>query len=169
MQAVVKTAALVIVLAAAACGCFGQDTESAVMTPRASVSARRVKPPTYSAAGPERTPAQQIADVKKSAYMIARKGPPPEEVNRKKLEDNAGPNGGKLFLRSAPSGAYIFINGHPVGRTPMLLVVAPGKYRIEMRGSRQEFGSRTVGLIAKDTQTVLISLKQRYPSEVHVF
>ncbi len=169
MQAVLKAAGLAILLAAIPCGCFGQDTESAVMTPRTSIGVQPTAPPKYSAAGPERTPAQEMADVKKSAFMIAPKGPPPEEVNRKRLEDNAGPNGGKLLLRSTPSGADIFINGRLVGHTPMLLVVAPGTYKVSMRGPRQEFGSKTVGLIAKDTQTVFIPLQQRYPSQVRAF
>lgn len=169
VKAVAKTAGLGLILALSACACSGQETESAVMTPRASVTAQPVRPPTYTAARPHRGSEQKRAKLESSAFMVARKGPPPEEVNRKDLEENAGPNAGKLFLRSVPSGADIFINGRLVGQTPMLLVAAPGTYRIDMRGTRQEFGTKTVGLIAKDTQTVAISLNQRYPSQVHAF
>lgn len=169
MQAILKTAAVAIVIAAAACPCFGQETESAVMTPRASVAEQPARPPSYSTAAPVRSSSRNAEELKSSAFMVARKGPPPEEVNRKELEDNAGPEGGKLMLRSVPSGADIFINGRLVGQTPMLLVVAPGKYRIDMRGHRQESASKTVALLAKDTQTVVIPLDQRYPSQVHAF
>lgn len=171
MQAISKAAGIAIMLALTACACAAQETESAVLTPRASVTAQPATPLSYSAARPDRGQEQRqsMGKLQSSAFMVARKGPPPEEVNRKDLEENAGPNAGKLFLRSVPSGADIFINGRLVGQTPMLLVAAPGKYRIDMRGARQEFGTKTVGLIAKDTQTVAISLGQRYPSQIHVF
>ncbi|MGH9734939.1 MAG: PEGA domain-containing protein [Candidatus Acidiferrales bacterium] len=164
-----KGAGLGVMLALIACGCFGQETESAVMTPRASVAAQPAKPATYSAVRPEQVRAPNAAKLESSAFMVARKGPPTEEVNRKDLEENAGPNAGKLFLRSVPSGASIFINGRLVGQTPILLVAAPGKYRIDMRGPRQESGTKRVGLIAKDTQTVTIFLTQRYPSQIKAF
>jgi PEGA domain len=169
MREIFKAALLAILIAAWSSPSFSQETESAVITPSSGFGARVTKPPVYSATGPERTPAQQIADRNNSAYMIAPKGPPPQEVNRKDLEDNAGPNAGKLLLRSVPDGADIFINGRVVGQTPMLLIVAPGKYKIDMRGPREGFGSKTIGLIAKDTQTVVVDLKQRYPSQVRAF
>ncbi len=102
----------------------------------------------------------------KSAYMIARSGPSEEEINRKDLEDNAGPNAGKLLLRSVPTGADIFINDRLVGKTPQLMVVAPGKYKIAMRGSRQDEGQKLIGLMPKETQAVVITLKERYPSSI---
>jgi hypothetical protein len=154
-----------------ACGfaCFGQETEQSVMTPSASVGAHVTKPkPSYTAVAPERQ-RERTAEKKNSAFITARKGPPPEEVNRKELEENAGPNGGKLLLRSVPGGADIFINGRLVGQTPMLIVIAPGKYKIDMRGARQESGTKTIGLPPRDTQTVVIDLKQRYPSQVRAF
>ncbi|HTU34001.1 MAG TPA: PEGA domain-containing protein [Candidatus Acidoferrum sp.] len=169
MRRVISAAALAIAVLATVCACAGQETESAVMTPRASVAPQPVRPPSYLPAGPERNPARDTAELRSSEFMTARKGPPPDEVNRKELEDNAGPDGARLLLRSVPSGADIFINGRLVGQTPMLLVVAPGNYKIDMRGSRQEFGTKTVGLLAKDTQNVVISLNQRYPSQIHVF
>src|SRR5215472_7901638 len=45
-----------------------------------------------------------------SAHLPVRTGPPPDEVNRKQFEQNAGPRAGKLLFRSAPSGADIFLN-----------------------------------------------------------
>lgn len=101
-----------------------------------------------------------------SAHIVAPDGPPPEEVNRKALEENAGPDAGKLLLRSTPGGAQVFINGAYVGKAPMLLIVPPGKYTVEMRGARAETGSKIVGLLANQTQTVAMTLKQLYPSSV---
>lgn len=155
----------------AACAPVGltQETESAVMTPRAGMGAQMTTSRTYSAVDTRRTTEADATSGKNPAFLIARKGPPPDEVNRKKLEENAGPNGGKLLLRSIPSGADVFINGRLIGQTPMLMVVPPGKYKIDMRGARQESGTETVGLIPKGTQTVVIALKQRYPSQVQAF
>ena len=101
-----------------------------------------------------------------SAHIIAPDGPPPEEVNRKALEANAGPDAGKLLLRSMPGGAQVFINGAYVGKAPMLLIVPPGEYKVEMRGGRLETGSQIVGLLANQTQQVAMTLKQLYPSQV---
>jgi hypothetical protein len=101
-----------------------------------------------------------------SPHILERSGPPPDEVNRKEFEDNAGEKGGKLLLRSVPSGADIFINDLLVGRTPLLMVMAPGSYRIEMRGARDDTGHANVGVIPKQTRTVEIDLKQRYPSSI---
>ena len=124
----------------------------------------KIKPPKSGTAstGP-------VIDPKDPAFMFAPSGPPPDEANRSVLEENAGPNAGKLFLRSLPDHAMVFVNGKVVGRTPLLLVVAPGKYRIEMRGPRQASGSETVGLMREETQTVVLTLQQRYPSTVHAF
>jgi hypothetical protein len=101
-----------------------------------------------------------------SAHLVAPSGPPPEEVNRKALEENAGPDAGKLLLRSTPAGAQVFINGAYVGKAPMLLIVPPGKYKVEMRGGRLETGSQMVGLLANQTQQVAMTLRQLYPSSV---
>ena len=101
-----------------------------------------------------------------SPHLVARTGPPPDEVNRKDFEDNAGEKAGKLLLRSVPTGADIFVNDRLVGRTPLLMVVAPGKYKIDMRGPREGFGHSTVGVMPKETETVVINLSQRYPISV---
>ena len=101
-----------------------------------------------------------------SAHIVAPDGPPPEEVNRKALEENAGADAGKLLLRSTPAGAQVFINGAYVGKSPMLLIVPPGKYKVEMRGGRLETGSQTIGLLANQTQNVAMTLRQLYPSSV---
>ena len=101
-----------------------------------------------------------------SAHIVAPDGPPPEEVNRKRLEADAGPDAGKLLLRSKPAGAQVFINGDYVGKAPMLLIVPPGNYKVEMRGGRLETGTKSVGLLANQTQEVALTLRQLYPAEV---
>ena len=101
-----------------------------------------------------------------SPHLLERTGPPPSEINRKEFEDNAGENAAKLLLRSVPDGAEIFINDLLVGRTPLLMVISPGKYKIAMRGPREETGHATVGLLPKETQSVVINLTRRYPAKV---
>lgn len=101
-------------------------------------------------------------------YIMEPAGPPPDEKNRHDFEDNAGEEAGKLLFRSEPSGADIFINDLLVGRTPLLMIIAPGKYKIDMRGPRQESQHTTVGVMAKETQTIVLKLSQRYPASVTI-
>ena len=55
-------------------------------------------------------------------------------ANRKALEDQAGKNAAKLMLRSVPDKSSVRIDGKPVGKTPLLLIVQPGVYVVEMEG-----------------------------------
>lgn len=108
------------------------------------------------------------AQVTGSPNLIAKAGPPADEINRKALEDNAGKDAASILLRSQPSGAQIFINDAFVGRTPLLLSVAPGKYKVEMRGQRDDSAERTIGLLAHDTQIIVLTLGSRYPNRVSI-
>lgn len=168
-----KSIALIGLFLICASAASAQDiAESASMTANSSMAASSIKLPPFPAAQPLNAAGAATSpqsDGKDSAFMIAPSGPPPEEVNRKDLEENAGPNAGKLFLRSMPERAVIFINGKIVGQTPLLLVVAPGKYKIEMRGARQQLAEQTIGLMPKETQTVALTLKEKYPSTVRAF
>jgi hypothetical protein len=101
-----------------------------------------------------------------SPHLLARQGPPPDETNRKALEESAGRDPAKLLMRSTPAGAQIFVNGRLVGRAPLLLILAPGKYKVEMRGQRQDYGERTVGLLPNETQNVALTLSPLYPIRV---
>jgi hypothetical protein len=101
-----------------------------------------------------------------SSHLVAPSGPPVDEANRKALEEKAGPDAGKLMLHSVPSGAQIFINGLFIGRTPLLLVVPPGKYKLEMRGQRQDYGKRNIGLLPRETQDIIVTLGSLYPGRV---
>ena len=102
----------------------------------------------------------------KSPHIADPGGPSADELNRKALEPRAGSSGGELLLRSLPDRAQVFVNGAYVGRTPLLLIVAPGKYNIEMRGQRESTGKRTVELAAKETQEIGLTLTPRYPNHV---
>jgi hypothetical protein len=101
-----------------------------------------------------------------SPHLIAHDGPPAEETNRKALEEQAGSDAAKLLMRSSPSGAQIFINDSFVGHTPLLMMLAPGKYKIEMRGQRDDTAQRTLGLLPHDTQEVMLKLTGLYPAQI---
>ena len=91
-------------------------------------------------------------------------GPPLDETNRKALEQRAGKDAGKLLLQSVPSQAQIEIDGNLVGRTPLLLIIPPGKYKVEMRGTRDETGERLVELLPNQTQQIAVTLTVQYPA-----
>ena len=138
--------------AQAAAEAAGASSVSATMTSHA-------KPPAFAT-----TPATDKPE--KQAHLPLPSGPPPEVVNRRNLEQHAGPNAAKLLLRSDPTGSQVWINSAFVGSTPMLLVLAPGKYNLELRGPRQEFAARTVDLLPRETREVAPILTAHYPTKV---
>lgn len=89
-------------------------------------------------------------------------------ANRKALEQRAGKNAAKLMLSSSPTDAYVKINGKPVGRTPILLVVPPGQYSVAMDGKRMEHAEQKVDLLPKETRKYSLKLKQVYPTQVEI-
>jgi hypothetical protein len=89
-------------------------------------------------------------------------------LNRRNLEQRAGRNAGKLLLRSVPSGGQTWIDGVFVGRTPLLLILAPGKYRVEIHGPRQKFASSIVDLQPSEIRDVDMPLMVRYPTNIVV-
>ena len=101
-------------------------------------------------------------------HLAATSGPPPEVVNRQSLEQKAGSEAGKLMLRTVPTGAQIWINGVFVGNAPMLLIVPPGKYKIEARGQRSEHMQSSVDLLPHETRKLVLTLTARYPTRVSV-
>ena len=101
-----------------------------------------------------------------SPHLIASSGPPPEESNRKTLEAQAGKDAGKVLLRATPVQAQIWVDGKIVGKTPLLLVLAPGKYQVEMRGARGETGKRSLDLLPRETREFAVKLEQLYPGRV---
>ena len=88
--------------------------------------------------------------------------------NRRALEARAGKDAAKMMLRSQPDGAWVLINGKGVGKTPLLLILAPGVYRVEMHIAQRESSQKQVDLLPKETREVLLPLAARYPSRVEV-
>jgi hypothetical protein len=103
-----------------------------------------------------------------SAYLAAQETPSPGETNRRAFEKRAGKDAAKLNLQSVPSEALTYIDGMFVGRTPLLLIVPPGKYKVEMRGPREGFAERLVGLLPNETQDLALTLASRYPARISV-
>src|SRR5215469_1849294 len=101
-----------------------------------------------------------------SPHLIATNAPPPQETNVRDFQTHAGKDAGKVLLRATPVEAEIWVNGKIVGKTPMLLVLAPGKYQVEMRGARGETGTGYVDLLPHESREVLIKLEQLYPGRV---
>jgi hypothetical protein len=102
-----------------------------------------------------------------SPHLVVSPGPAPEETNRKALEDRAGKDAAKLLLRGTVQ-AQIWVDGKLVGKTPLLLVLSPGKYQIEMRGSRGQTGKRSVDLLPRETREMTVKLELLYPGRVTV-
>jgi hypothetical protein len=145
------------------------QTVAALITPMISLrmAAQSSRGPTFNlSAPPKQSAAASSTKQNASPHIVAPDGPPPDVVNRKEFEDNAGDKAGKMLLRSVPTGADVFVNNLLVGQTPLLIVIAPGAYKVEMRGGRDESGKANVGVVPKETSTVAIELKQRYPSSI---
>jgi hypothetical protein len=102
-----------------------------------------------------------------SAHLATRPAEDTQAANRKALESRAGKDAAKLMLRSEPDKAWVRIDGKAVGRTPLLLIVAPGVYKVEMEGTGME-SHRQVDLLPKEGREVLLSLQSRYPSHVQL-
>jgi hypothetical protein len=93
---------------------------------------------------------------------------PSGEANRKVLEQRAGRDAAKLLLQSDPSEALAYIDGRFVGRTPVELTVAPGRYKVEMNGEHEEVGERLVGVLPNEKQQVEITLASHYPASITI-
>jgi len=100
-------------------------------------------------------------------HLIASSGPPPQETNVREFQARAGKDAGKVLLRATPVEASIWVNGKIVGKTPMLLVLPPGKYQVEMRGARGQTGSSALDLLPHETREVVVKLHQLYPGRVN--
>jgi hypothetical protein len=118
------------------------------------------------AAKPAMMPKFPGATASGSQHLIASAGPPPQETNVREFQARAGKDAGKVLLRTTPAEAQIWVNGKIVGKTPLLLVLAPGKYEVEMRGARGETGKSTVDLLPRETRELLVKLHSLYPARV---
>jgi len=88
--------------------------------------------------------------------------------NRRALEAKAGKDAAKVMLRSQPDGAWVLIDGKGVGKTPLLLIMAPGVYKVEMQITQRESSQKQVDLLPKETREVRLTLPARYPSHVEL-
>jgi hypothetical protein len=101
-----------------------------------------------------------------SPHLQASAAPSPQIVNRRALEEHAGRDPSKLLIRSNPPASQIWIDDKFVGNAPMLLVLAPGKYRVSFRGARMENGQQTVDLLPRETRELALTLSTHYPTRV---
>jgi PEGA domain len=108
------------------------------------------------------------AEDKKSAHLAAPVGARPEVVNRQALEQRAGRDACKLLVRSQPSAAGVWIDGAFVGSAPLLLVLPPGKFKVELRGTKSQYASQAVALLPRETREVTVTLAVRYPTRATV-
>jgi len=140
----------------------GQTTaEAAGATSVSATAASGAKAPAFPLG---RTP----GDKDKSPHLLAPVVQRPEVANRQALEQNAGKHPGKLLLRSIPADAQVWVNGMFVGRAPLLLILAPGKYQVELRGQRMEHAAHAVDLLPDEIRTVSLTLSARYPTHAFV-
>jgi len=163
-----KVAMLAVCLGLTSSILRAQDiAEAAAASRNSSATVQAIKAPSLPAPNePAKTAAPADATKSTSPNLPTPSGPPPAESNRKALELDAGKHAGKLLLRATPGTAEVFVNDLTVGRTPILLLVPPGKYKVGMRGDHQEWGDETIGVLPDETQVVLIHLKPRYPSSI---
>jgi len=134
-------------------------TESAGATSVTSYVAASPKP----AAMPKGLPAN---NPQPSPHIVASSKTAEVESNRQALEAKAGPDAARLLVRSIPSQAQVWINEKPVGSTPLLLIVPGGKYKVELRGTRQERAQQELAILPKETQEIFVKLEVRYPTRV---
>jgi len=122
----------------------------------------------YMAASPKPTamPKGLPANKPQSPHIVASSKTAELESNRQALEAKAGPDGARLLVRSTPSQAQVWINEKPVGMTPLLLIVPAGKYRMELRGTRQEHAQQDLAILPKETQEIFVKLEVHYPTRV---
>lgn len=159
--------ALLLLSCVAASGSRGQ---AAVETARAPSNSAGMAPHVAQAlpSSVQGPPPQRPPTATNPANLPTRVGPPLAETNRKSLEAGAGKDAAKLLLRSVPSQAAIYIDGRIVGDTPLLLIIPPGKHKVEMRGQSEEFGERLIELLPNETQQLALTLTLRYPASISV-
>jgi hypothetical protein len=135
--------------AAEAAGATSMTTSAAAAVPKATVPPEARTKPAIS-----------------SPHITAAMNAVRPEANRAALEAKAGRDAAHLLLRSTPSQAQVWVDGSAVGTTPLLMILAPGKYRIELRGVKQEHAERECALLPRETQEVVMNLQKMYPNRI---
>lgn len=106
---------------------------------------------------------------KASALPATPEGEAAVAANRQALAAHAGKHAAKLMLRSIPNDAQVRIDGKAVGTTPVLLILAPGVYSVEMEGgARVDSGRQRVGLLPGEAREVVLTLAPRYPAQIRI-
>ena len=101
-----------------------------------------------------------------SSHLQTPSGPPPQIINRRAFEQHAGPDAGKLLIRSGtPSISYVWIDDKYVGPTPVSLALAPGKHHLFLRGPRNESADSVVDVPPRGTREVAPALTTPYRSK----
>ena len=101
-----------------------------------------------------------------SSHLQTPSGRPPQIINRRAFEQHAGPDAGKLLIRSGtPSISYVWIDDKYVGPTPVSLALAPGKHHLFLRGPRNESGDSMVDVPPRGTREVAPALTTPYRSK----
>ena len=136
--------------------------EHAVTTAKMGGAAAQVKP------NVQTTRRGSASETAPSLHLPIRQGEPIEVRTRRALEERAGEKAGQILIRSIPTEVHVWINGEPVGRTPLLLSLAPGSYVIEMRGDRLESGRSQIDVLPLEQREVVLRLRQRYPSGIRL-
>jgi len=127
-----------------------------------------IKPPNLTLSMPKPSAARPSAANKSGTYLIIATSPAADVVNRHALEQEAGKDAGKLLVRSLPTAARVWINGKFVGTTPLLLIVPPGKYHLELQGKRLDSSEQDIGLLPRETRKIAVPLRARYPTRVSI-
>jgi PEGA domain len=153
-----------VVVAGVLSGAFCGSTKAQAVAEAAGATS--VSATATGAAKPAMIPKLPGAAGSGSQHLIASGGPPPQETNVREFQAHAGKDAGKVLLRATPSEAQIWVNGKIVGKTPLLLVLAPGKYEVEMRGARGESGKSMVDLLPRETRELQVKLHSLYPARV---
>ena len=157
--ALVATIAIGVLGATFAAGARAQAIAEVAGTTSVAASAT-------AAARPVAMPNLPGAAATSSQHLIASGAPPAQETNVRDLQARAGKDAGKMLLRATPAASQVWVNGKIVGKTPLLLVLAPGKYQVEMRGARGETGTSTIDLLPRETREVQLKLQSLYPARV---
>ena len=80
---------------------------------------------------------------------------------------NIEPSSCTIIENPNKSICHLDFDGKPVGKTPLLLVVQPGVYVVEMEGGpRMAYGRRQVDLLPKEARELLLELQPRYPTSI---
>ena len=127
-----------------------------------------IKPPNLTMNMPKPSAVRPSAANKSGTYLIIATSPAADIVNRRELEQKAGKDAGKLSVRSLPTAARVWINGKFVGTTPLLLIVPPGKYHLELQGKRLDSSEQDIALLPRETREIAVPLRARYPTRVSI-